>query len=225
MPPTLGFRLSSSRLDGTIGVFGEEILLWICMLRQAQRRAAPDHVHRQANVLLDELGRSALARELPVESVDDGMFAIAALLDEIAMTLPDLRPLWSQAPLQSTRWMTNNAGVELFERLERVRSGPKPVLATFVVVLGVGFVGRYALPGADRDELLQLRRRLAIELGVDADRDWPTGVLKRAKLYDGGDASQAERWFEKLVTGRVLAASLLVASVSAVLFAIFGGGR
>jgi type VI secretion system protein ImpK len=151
--------------------------------------------------------------------------AIAALLDEIAMTLPDLRPLWSQAPLQSTRWMTNNAGVELFERLERVRSGPKPVLATFVVVLGVGFVGRYALPGADRDELLQLRRRLAIELGVDADRDWPTGVLKRAKLYDGGDASQAERWFEKLVTGRVLAASLLVASVSAVLFAIFGGGR
>src|SRR6185436_3701515 len=100
-----------------IGVFGEEVLLWLCMLRQSPRRPPADHVHRQANFLLDELKQSKVAMELPVVSVDDGMFAIAALIDEVAMTLPDLRPVWAAAPLQATRWMTNNAGVEVFDRL------------------------------------------------------------------------------------------------------------
>ena len=109
-------------MEQTIGVFGEEMLLWLCVLRQSPRRPPPEHVHRQANLLLDELKGSKLALELPVESVDDGMFAIAALLDEIAMSLPDLRPLWANHPLQATRWTTNNAGVELFQRLDRVRA-------------------------------------------------------------------------------------------------------
>ena len=89
------------------------------------------------------------------------MFAIAALLDEVAMSLPDLRPLWANHPLQATRWMTNNAGVELFQRLERVRKGPRTVFATYVTVLGLGFQGRFGLPGADRYALAQLRRELS----------------------------------------------------------------
>jgi len=41
--------------------------------------------------------------------------------------------------------MTNNAGVELFTRLERVRKpdAPKSVFATYVTVLGLGFQGRF----------------------------------------------------------------------------------
>src|SRR5262249_15624919 len=97
------------------------MLLWMCCLRQSPRRPPADHVHRQANLLLDELKASQAAQALPVQSVDDGMFAIAAILDEWAMNLPDLRPLWSNHPLQATRWLTNNAGVEFFQRLERVR--------------------------------------------------------------------------------------------------------
>ena len=67
-------------MEQTIGVFGEEMLLWMCVLRQSPRRPPPEHVHRQANLLLDELKASKAAQELPVQSVDDGMFAIAALL-------------------------------------------------------------------------------------------------------------------------------------------------
>src|SRR5271170_3746347 len=126
------------------------MLLWLCVLRQSPRRPPAEHVHRQANLLLDELKGSKVALELPVQSVDDGMFVVAALLDEIAMNLPDLRPLWASRPLQATRWMTNNAGAEVFTRLDRVRQGPRTVLATYLVVLGVGFAGRYGLPGADR---------------------------------------------------------------------------
>lgn len=128
------------------------------MLRQAPRRPPPDHVLRQANFLLDELKSSPQAQQLPVQSVDDGMFAIAALIDETAMALPDLRPIWSQASLQATRWMTNNAGTEFYERIGRVRQGPKTILATYVTVLGAGFLGRFGLPGADKSSLAQLRR-------------------------------------------------------------------
>ena len=137
-------------------MFGEEVLLWMCALRQSTTRPPPDHVHRQANFLLDEVRASKLAEELPSQSVDDGLFAVAALFDEMAMALPNLRQLWASRPLQATRWTTNNAGVEFFERLERVRQGPKCVLATYVVVLGLGFLGRFGLPGAERYSLAQL---------------------------------------------------------------------
>lgn len=199
------------------------MLLWICMLRQAQRRPPADHVHRQANFLLDELMNSALAQGLPVVSVQDGMFAIAALLDEIAMSMPDLRPLWSQSPLQATRWSTNNAGVEVFDRLQRVRTGPKSVLATYVAVLGIGFQGRFGLPGQDRYALAQLRRQLAIELGVDADRDWKAGVLKPAR-QDAGPSSLLPRepWYKRLWFGRALAIVLLAGSLSVIAAVLLG---
>jgi type VI secretion system protein ImpK len=212
-----------SALETSIGVFGEELLLWICMLRQAARRPPPDHVHRQANFLLDELKASRMGQELPVVSADDGMFAIAALLDEVAMSLPDLRPMWGQHPLQSTRWMTNNAGVEVFERLNRVRSGPKSILATYVVVLGIGFQGRFGLPGADRYALAQLRRQLSIEMGVDPDRDWKGGVLKPVRA-DTGPSSllPKEPWHKSLWVGRALMIVSLLGALVAASLLLYG---
>jgi type VI secretion system protein ImpK len=177
------------------------------MLRQSPRRPPADHVFRQANLLLEELKASKLALDLPVVSVDDGLFAIAAVADEIAMSLPDLRPFWAQHPLQATRWTTHNAGVELFERLTRVREGPRVVLATYAVVLGMGFLGRYGLPGQGNYDLQQLRREIALQLGVDPDRDWRGGVLRTA-LTDGGSAPLAPKvsWWRGVILGRVLAA-------------------
>jgi len=206
-----------------IGVFGEEVLLWICMLRQSPRRPPADHVHRQANHLLDQLKGSKVAMLLPVVSVDDGMFAIAALIDEIAMSLPDLRPLWASSPLQATRWMTNNAGVEIFDRLARVRQGPKTILATYVAVLGIGLMGRFALPGADRYALAQLRRQLSIEIGVDPDRDWQGGVLKPARP-DTGPSSLLPRepWWRALWLGRTLALLTLLGGAVALALVLYG---
>lgn len=162
----------------SIGVFGEEMLLWVCMLRQAPRRPQPELIYKQANFMLDELRQSQIAQLLPVVSAEDGMFAVAALADEVAMALPDLRPWWSQNMLQARRFNTNNAGVEFFTRLERVRVGPKTVLATYVTVLGCGFLGKYGLPGQDPYLLNELRAQLARELGVDADRDVMGGAIK-----------------------------------------------
>lgn len=211
-------------MEQSIGVFGEEMLLWMCMLRQAARRPAAEHVHRQANFLLDELKASPLAQSLPVQSVDDGMFAIAVLLDEVAMSLPDLRPLWAQSPLQATRWMTNNGGVELFARLDqRVRQGPKSILATYAVVLGIGFQGRFGLPGADRYALAQLRRQISIGIGVDPDRDWKAGVLKPVRA-DAGPSSLLPKdpWYKRVAFGRVLMILLLLGSLGAMGAVLYG---
>jgi type VI secretion system protein ImpK len=202
-------------VEQTIGVFGEEVLLWLGVLRQSPQRPQPEHVHRQANLLLDELKASKVALELPGESVDDGMFAIAALIDEVAMSLPDLRPLWANHPLQATRWMTNNAGAELFQRLDRVRKGPKTVFATYVTVLGLGFQGRFGLPGVDRYALAQLRRELHIQMGVDTDRDWTGGVLKPTRPDAAAGVAPREAWWRSVWTGRAVAVLAVLAALGA----------
>jgi type VI secretion system protein ImpK len=212
-------------VEVTIGVFGEEMLLWLCVLRQSPQRPPPEHVHRQANLLLDELKGSKVAMGLAVESVDDGMFAIAALVDEVAMSLPDLRPLWASHPLQATRWMTNNAGAEVFQRLDRVRQGPKNVFATYVTVLGLGFQGRFALPGADRYALAQLRRELHIQMGVDTDRDWAGGVLKASRADAAArGAPPAGGWGAHWI-GRTLAILALLSSLGALTVVLLGALR
>jgi type VI secretion system protein ImpK len=201
-------------VEHSIGVFGQDLLLWACLLRQAPKRPPAQTCHQQACYMLDELRRSPDAQALPLQSVEDGMFAIAALIDEIAMAQPDLRPFWSQYLLQAVRFATNSAGVELFERLRRVRQGPRSVVATYAAVLGLGFQGCYSLPGADRYALAQLRRDLATQLGVDPDRDWKGGIIRRVRPQDveGLEAFRTP-WYKSVWLGRSLGMLLLVGSV------------
>jgi type VI secretion system protein ImpK len=213
--------VETRRLETSIGVFGEEMLLWICMLRQSPQRPPAEHVFRQANLLLDQLKSSPMAQELPVQSVDDGMFAIAALLDEIAMGLPDLRPLWAQHPLQATRWMTHNAGVEIYDRLARVREGPQSVIATYAVVLGVGFLGRFGLPGQNPYAVVQLRRELTVKLRVDPDRDWMGGALRPIRAEEAEASAPKEPWYRSLVLGRAIAILVLLAGLAAMGLSIY----
>lgn len=201
-------------MEQSIGVYGQDVLLWASLLRQAPQRPQAQVLHQHANQLLDELRRSEATQQISVQAAEDGQFAIAAFLDEIAMTLPDLRPWWSQYMLQATRFNTNNAGVELFERLNRVRRDPAVnVLATYAVVLGLGFQGCYGLPGADRYALAQLRRDLATQLGVDPDRDWNGGIIKpiRAELVENLELFE-EPWYKRVWFGRILALLLLLSA-------------
>ena len=174
------------------------------MMRVSTERPKPEFLHRQAIHLLDELKVSEEARALPVVSVDDGLFAIAALIDEMAMAMPDLRGYWGQAPIQALRWVTTNAGVEFFQRLERARQGPRNVLATFMVVLGLGYRGQYGLPGADPQSLEDLRRALMLELGIDPDRDASMGMLIASRLDAIAQAKPEVKWYRSLWFFRVV---------------------
>jgi type VI secretion system protein ImpK len=213
--------VETGRVETSIGVFGEEMLLWICMLRQSPRRPPADHVYRQANLLLDELKASKAAKDLPVQSADDGMFAIAALLDEVAMGLQDLRPLWAQHPLQATRWMTHNAGVEVFERLARVREGPEAVVATYAVVLGIGFLGRFGLPGQNPYSVVQIRRELALKLRVDPDRDWMGGSLRPVRAEEAEAVAPKLPWYRSIALGRIVAILVLLAGAAVLALSIY----
>lgn len=214
-------RLASIAVERAVGVFGEELLLWACLLLQSPRRPPPDHVFRQASLLLDELKASKAAQALPVQSADDGLFAVAALIDEIGMAFPDLRQLWGIKPIQSVRWMTNNAGVEFYDRLRRSREGAPNVLAAFMVVLGIGFLGKYGLPGANKYELLQYRKELSVRLGVDPDRDRQGGVLKQVRP-DAGPSKLIARvdWYKSLWFGRALALFFLVSGLISLLIVL-----
>jgi len=203
-------------VEQSIGVFGQDVLLWTCLLRQSVQRPQAAVVLQQANWLLDELKRSRETLTLPIQAAEDGMFAICALIDEVAMSAPDLRPVWSQYMLQATRFNTNNAGVEVFQRLERVRPGPPSVVATYAAVLGLGFMGSYALPGADRYVVTQLRRELSRQLGVDPDRDWASGVLRAVRAEDVAALhDDAVPWYRTVAASRVLGAVLFLSAIAA----------
>lgn len=212
-------------VETIVGVFGHDVLQWVCAMRTAARRPTADQVHAHATYLLQELSASPDAQALPMQFVDDATFAIAALIDEVAMSLPDLRGLWSQQPLQAIRWMTNNAGVEVFERLARSRETPKKIMATYAVVLGLGFQGRFALPGANRYELAQLRSRLARELGVDPDRDWTSGVLRPLRPGDSSAMLPKEPFHKTITFARIVGISVLVLGLTAFVLVLVSGLR
>lgn len=213
------------RVERSIGVYGEELLLWICAVRQSPRRPSPEYLLQQANSLMNELKSSKATDELPVVSADDGQFALAAVIDEIAMSLPDLRPLWSQYSLQATRWYTTNAGVEFYQRLERVKEGPKNVLATYYVVLGLGFLGKFGLPGSVQYGATQTRVDIARILGVDPDRDWFAGALRPVNPETVHPVAHQVPWYRSLWMGRGIAIGMLVLGIVFLLVALLRGGK
>jgi type VI secretion system protein ImpK len=213
------------RVERSIGVYGEELLLWICAVRQSPRRPPADQLLQQANSLMNELKSSKASDALPVVSADDGQFAIAALIDEIAMSLPDLRPLWSQYSLQATRWHTTNAGVEFYQRLDRAKEGPRNVLATYYVVLGLGFMGRFGLPGQVQYGATQTRIDVARLLGVDADRDWHAGALRPVREEAVTPIALQTPWYRSVWMGRGIAMLMLLLGATFLVVALVRSGK
>jgi type VI secretion system protein ImpK len=110
--------------------------------------------------------------------------------------------------------MTNNAGEEVFQRLQRVRQGPRSVLATYMVVFGVGFQGRFGLPGAIQYGLVQVRREVSLQLGVDPDRDWRGGVLRApTQELEPSELLPKDPFYKSVLMGRIVAGLLLVAGL------------
>ena len=172
---------------------------------------------------MNELKISKVTDELPVVSADDGQFAIAALIDEIAMGFPDLRPLWTQYSLQATRWNTTNAGVEFYQRLDRVKQGPRNVLATYYVVLGLGFLGRFGLPGSVQYGATQTRIDIGKILGVDPDRDWHAGALRPVREEAVTPIAFQVPWYRSLWMGRGIALAMLLLGIALLVSALVRG--
>jgi type VI secretion system protein ImpK len=79
-------------------------------------------------------------------------------------------------------------------------------------------MGCYGLPNADRYALAQLRRDLGVQLGVDPDRDWKAGVLKKIRADDVEHLQLFERpWYTSVWVGRVLSGLVALGAIAALL--------
>ncbi|MCK6590839.1 MAG: DotU family type IV/VI secretion system protein, partial [Polyangiaceae bacterium] len=77
---------------------------------------------------------------------------------------------------------------------------------------GVGFQGRFGLPGAIQYGLVQVRREVSLQLGVDPDRDWKGGVLRApTQELEPSDLLPKEPFYKSVIMGRIVTGILLLA--------------
>ncbi|MFM0324469.1 type IVB secretion system protein IcmH/DotU [Caballeronia glebae] len=123
--------------------------------------------------MIADLGAALDRRGYPQDVCEDALKAQCALLDETALHhLSDKdKPQWSAHPLQVEQFQQHDGGERVFDRLEfrmRERSPQVDLLECYAAILGLGFVGRYAVNGKSQrqaliDELNALIERLRPE--------------------------------------------------------------
>ncbi|WP_027215058.1 DotU/TssL family secretion system protein [Burkholderia sp. WSM2232] len=110
----------------------------------------------QVAALRDELQR----RGLPLDVINDALYAQCALLDEAALNglTAAARDSWEREPLQVRVFGRNDAGEELLRRIDQrlqEQNPVEPLLRIFAAVLRLGFKGRYAMDDtAAREKLI-----------------------------------------------------------------------
>ncbi|OLL31218.1 hypothetical protein BTH42_13555 [Burkholderia sp. SRS-W-2-2016] len=130
----------------------------------------------QIAALREELQR----RGHPPDVIDDALYAHCALIDEAALNGLDgaARDAWEREPLQLRTSGRNDAGEELFRRIDqRLREATPvlPLLAIFGAVLALGFKGRYAVDetGARTKLISSINERLSRASGARLEGNSP----------------------------------------------------
>ena len=123
----------------------------------------PDHRPRRA--------RSA--RGVPLARADAGAWAVAALLDDLALNTPwGGASAWPRQPLVSTLYGDVDAGARFFDRLEELERHPTrdpEMLELLYFCLALGFRGRYRVPGRAGARSLAAVRTAAARLLRDPE--------------------------------------------------------
>jgi type VI secretion system protein ImpK len=109
--------------------------------------------------LVLQFGNTLKGRGYGDDLCDDAVIAQCALLDEAALSnlSAEDRDRWSLEPLQVETFNQHDAGERVFERLEvrmRERTPQIDLLECYAAVLGLGFVGRYAIDKTGKRETL-----------------------------------------------------------------------
>lgn len=123
----------------------------LAFLRQFQIRPAGnlESVRQQLDVLLADACRDALAAGMGEINTQDGLFAVAALGDEILLSSSwSGAGEWARHLLQKRHFNVTNAGNAFFTRLEAMGPQQMPAREVYFYCLSLGFAGRY---GYDRN--------------------------------------------------------------------------
>lgn len=143
----------------------------VVQLRGAPAGVSPPIVYAQIRERIDECVVRARESGMAESDVADIVYAIVALADEFAqregaLESSGLSEYWHQQPLQLHYFAENVAGEGFFMRLDRILADPSRVeaLVLYHTCLQLGFLGRYAVRGGER-ELDLVRRRVRDALG------------------------------------------------------------
>jgi type VI secretion system protein ImpK len=134
--------------------------------RERGGRADADKLYRQCCAEVEQFQGRAKELELPPGDAENGLYAIIALLDEIAVNDEGpIKEYWQPRLLQMRYFNENVAGDGFFDRLATLRgdSRRKHVLRVYYLCLMFGFRGKYRIRGSEL-ELLEIEESLRAEL-------------------------------------------------------------
>lgn len=122
---------------------------------------------------LEEFGKSAEAQTVPPGDVEAARFALTAWTDEV-VNLSEWNGTveWERNPLQLQIFGTRRAGLEFYERLEKLRPENAAALEVYFYCLALGYQGDYAGREGDRQVVVQrtLEKLRKLELALDVGR-------------------------------------------------------
>jgi type VI secretion system protein ImpK len=128
--------------------------------------SSPEMVYDRLTGFIDAMREKARELGMVQRDADDIAYAIAALLDEVAIDQGEpLRGFWMSRSLQLHFFQENLAGEGFFQKLQELRRDTRrgDVLRVYYQCLLLGFQGRYGIRGGEI-ELLRLIDQLRPEV-------------------------------------------------------------
>jgi type VI secretion system protein ImpK len=161
----------------------------VANLRSGDRETQPAEDFRERILQgFDEMERLAFELQIPMVTLKDAKYAIAALIDEAVLCSDwEGRIRWMSHSLQLEMFGDHVAGEGFFERLAQLRQigeANLELIELYYVCLQLGFEGIYKVRGLEQLMALQVDLRSQIEgyRGVVDPRLAPQGVPREGVL-------------------------------------------
>jgi type VI secretion system protein ImpK len=187
--------------------------LLVRMERSRDTMADAEKLYRQCCQEVERFQSRAKELELSPTEAENGVYALVALIDEMAVNQDgSVKEYWQPRLLQMRFFNENVAGDGFFDRLSALRGDPRQgrVLRVYYLCLLFGFRGKYRVRGSEL-ELLE------IEEGVRAELQRLNVIPREVLLSPSGKRPHeriADTGRNRLLFGLAAAA----ASVSALLY-------
>jgi type VI secretion system protein ImpK len=158
--------------NALIGAFAA-LLAFAPELESAMAPSDPETLRTRLLDGLISARDGAVARGVTLARADAAAWAVAALLDDLALNTPwSGSSAWPSQPLVSTLYGDVDAGTRFFERLEELERYPSrdpDMLQLYVYCLELGFRGKYRVPGRAGASSLAAVRTAAARLLRDPE--------------------------------------------------------
>lgn len=151
-------------------MLSDSLMLLISYARLLAQNPSGDatEVALRLDTLIEAARDNAARAGTAKADVDDALFAVCAWIDEALLNSGwESADQWTLRLLQKRYFDTSHAGIEFFERIERLDRTRANVLEIYLLCLQFGFSGRYGY-GGDRQSLEEVRQRALDLLSSEA---------------------------------------------------------